>query len=437
MPSHRHTLGPVLGALCAALLLWPYVAAAGDERPELTQLRAEFEATAERVFDRASPQAPDTLPGRIAQLRASVQRTPTDERQRLELAAAELEFGMHRAAAQRLDRVLAQGDPLVYDEALCLRAQLELARGDTRGSFDLLQQARLDQLGARYDECALLKGIVLQKTGRYRESIEVMDTIPANSPRYAAAQFNIALAEIRNGWWSDGETRIARLAAETPETAEVERSMVDRFYTTMGYSRLERDYYRQARSAFRQVRRDGPYTDRALLGLALAALQQRRYHQALELARLLAASETQSLPVEEAHLVIPYTLDRMRQDEQARVAYEQSIAYFQGRITTLEAGGTRAAVARDRLHYDLDPEGHGALHALIDQIDALDRLLGNSQPSLRRDLAGLRARAVAVQQTLLLHAIRERQEQLHSYLSQARYGLAHLLDRASSQQVEP
>ena len=432
MPSHRHTLDFAIGLLLVTALSLPLSAVANDFRP-LDPLRMEFEAVAERVLTHASHSTPDSLPARIQRMRRALDTSPADDLQRLELAAAELDFGMQHSAVRRLDELLAQGNPAVQDDALCLMARRESNRGRTEDGLALLEQAELRQLGQRRDACLLLKGNLLQKSGHYRESIEVMAAVEADSPQYAAAQFNMALAEIRNGWWSDGENRITRLAGTLPESAEVERSLVDRFYTTMGYSRLERDYYRQARHAFRQVRREGPYTERAWLGLALVSMQQRRYPEALALAQELAASDRRALPVEEAQLVVPYLYDRMRQDRQARLAYEHSIAYFERRIATLRSDPVTSPAERDRLHYDLDPQSYRAIHQVFERIDALARFAADT--SVQRDIAALRRHAEETRQQLLTDAIDARRAQLHSYLSQARYGLAHVLDRANSQQA--
>lgn len=433
MPAHRHTFFTSFRAICVAALLCPVLGYASSV-DRLESLRVEFETVAERVIGNGRPGDDSIPPARIAQLRARVATAPQDDALALELGASELDYGLHLAATRRLGRLLDTGNPIVIDEAACLLARLHFAQGAYSSAYDLLRQAQLDTLGARRDACLLLKGMTEQKLGYSRAAIETMHSIAATSEEYPAAQFNIALAEIRNGWWSDGESRIERLAADLPEHASVERALVDRFYTTVGYSRLERDYYRQSRDAFRQVRRDGPYTERALLGLALAAMQQRRYHQALELARLLAARDSHTLPAEEAHLVVPYILDRMRQDEAAHAAYQQSIDYFQRRIIELDTLSGGSATARDRLHRDLDPSGYQAFHSQVRHIDQLAdyaRATGRMTP----DVAALRQRAADVQRLMLQDAIHARQEHLRSYLSQARYGLAHLLDRANAQQA--
>ena len=70
----------------------------------------------------------------------------------------------------------------------------------------------------------LLNGTALQHQKKHRLAIENYNRVPASSQYYAYAQLNSAIANIRQGWWTDAQTTINDLIKHTDKDTSDELS---------------------------------------------------------------------------------------------------------------------------------------------------------------------------------------------------------------------
>ena len=118
----------------------------------------------------------------------------------------------------------------------------------------------------------LLNGSALQHLKKHRQAVSNFDKIKATSQYYHYAQLNTAIANIRQGWWTDAQVKIRNLIKVYNKSNEDE--LTNRLYLVLGYALLQREYYRDARDAFRNIGLNSRYTNRALLGIGLTATSQ-------------------------------------------------------------------------------------------------------------------------------------------------------------------
>lgn len=395
---------------------------------------------------------------------------------RLVLALLYIKFGLYGRAENLINENLEAGEQGEYAWAVSLLAQIAYHRRDWQAAIDLFDEVDYESMARGRDESLLYHGLTLEHLRRYKDSVEILSRIAPDAPQATFAQLNIALADIRQGWWSDGEQRMERLAERIDESNRLETALVDRFYTTIGYSQLQREYFRQARHSFRKVSITGPYSNRALLGLALAAMEQEDYRLAYKLITRLRDKGGDDLVVHEAHLLAPYLLDKLNQDKKAFTLYEQSIAYYQNEIqrieqtlTHLDNAGLRARIfpvsqAANKTEQGgilnlLEPRAFSRIAGFRNEINTLNALMqtideridaaqreklintGDAQTlkdtlgQTRTELAELQYKLAEIARPELDTALRKRIEYMKSYISQAKFGLASLYDQAPQQRT--
>lgn len=147
----------------------------------------------------------------------------------------------------------------------------------------------------------------------------------------------MALANIRQGWWTDGHQIISQLLASKQTTGQ--EKALNRLYITLGYSLLNQAYYRNARKTFQLVGLNSRYSNQALLGIALTAAYQGDYIGALNATRFLKEKQKDKqqddLPIDESYLLMPFFYEKSQRLATASLGYSQAVSYYQDKISTL------------------------------------------------------------------------------------------------------
>lgn len=286
----------------------------------------------------------------------------------------------------------------------------------------------------------LLNGSALQHMKKHREAIKNYDKVPASSSYYVYAQLNIAIANIRQGWWSDAQTTINNAIKD----ANIDNSneLTNRLNLTLGYLLLQNEYYRNARDAFRNIGLDSRYTNRALLGIGLTATSQGDFVGGLNALTILKDKNTFDLSVDESYLLIPYVYEKLQQELTVTASYSEAMNYFQKRIDTLDAIAQQHAdftsttydENTSSIHIQNNSFDYGKTYpeSFITNYHHLNNLLSNTEnKKIRTRIEKLIARYDTTFQKILGELVTQRKKYLQSYLNQSRYGLARLYDKTN------
>jgi hypothetical protein len=289
----------------------------------------------------------------------------------------------------------------------------------------------------QYHHALLMKGIALQKQGKHALSIKSYQKISVNARDYTAAQFNIALANIRQGWWTDGHDIISALLAEQQNTTQ--EKTLNRLYITLGYSLLNQAYYRNARKAFQLVGLNSRYNNQALLGIALTAAYQDDYLGALNATRFLKEKQEDDLPIDEAFLLMPFFYEKSQQLATASVGYSHAANYYQDKISTLtqlinapidlstypiERTNT-ITIQLNETHLNFTDNYPDYFFTQRQNIKQLKQF---SSTTLSQSLSLINRQYDELTVKMAKSIMKNRVDQLNSYLNQSRYGLARLYD---------
>ena len=351
------------------------------------------------------------------------------------------------AANKLIDDINQQGDDTVTGQLNYLLADFYFQREQWLTVLEYLQGNNNDLPLAQYHHALLMTGVALQKQAKHDLAIKVYEKIPAQSSHYTTAQLNLAIANIRQGWWTDGHHIISQLIAK-PEIAQQERTL-NRLYITLGYSLVNQAYYRNARKAFQRVALDSHYSNQALLGIALTAAHQNDYLGAINASRFLKEKKQDDLPIDEAFLLMPFFYEKTQQLATASLGYSQAAQYYQDktvRLTTLINAPINLTQSKvqfsPRIHINLgdsyiDLQKNYPEYFFNQRQNTLQLVTWqatSNDTTLAQRLAKLAERYDALTIKMTKHIMQTRVAQLTSYLNQSRYGLARLYDNNTVEQ---
>jgi len=197
-------------------------------------------------------------------------RMPADFQWRL--AESYLSFGM-RDEAEAIYRNLATGTP---DPLVLAKARLKLAEFDYQRGYNAEARATLLRMKEKLPKTLVedwqdLYTRVLMAEGRYSEAAEAL-TAEDNAGKLSEyTRYNLGVALINDGRAAQGVTILDKVGRMRPVTAE-DLALRDRANLTLGYWFLQNKQGGTAKPVFSRIRLEGPFSNRALLGLGWAEL---------------------------------------------------------------------------------------------------------------------------------------------------------------------
>jgi hypothetical protein len=320
-------------------------------------------------------------------------------------------------------------------------AKYHFARNEWKETIGIVESARSDLPPEDYNHALLMQGIALQHLQKHRVALAQYAKITKSSRYYAAARLNMAVANIRQDWWTDAHIIINDLLKDKAPASN--SALTDRLYTVLGYSFLQQQYYRNSRDAFRNVNLDGQYTNKALLGIALTAAYQDDYVGALNAIKILKDKKAGDLPVDEANLLQPYFYEKLQQLTTANAGYAEAILYYEKRISSIKDA---LQVSPEEINKQL---GAGSSNSVTINGEVVDlgeklpkfvfdniRLLALFEPhvskmgdaTLQREYNALSADYNRILKNAAQSVLDEKASNITHYMNQSRYGLARMQD---------
>ncbi|MFK5893307.1 MAG: hypothetical protein QM504_08815 [Pseudomonadota bacterium] len=287
----------------------------------------------------------------------------------------------------------------------------------------------------------LLNGSALQHLKKHRQAVNNYNKIKSRSQYYNYAQLNTAIANIRQGWWTDAQTKIRDLIIHYNKNNEDE--LTNRLYLVLGYALLQREYYRDAREAFRHIGLNNRYTNRALLGIGLTATSQGDYIGGLNALTILKDKKTFDLSVDESYLLVPYVYEKLQQEITVTTTYTEAMNYYQQRMALLDSianehadfaelkyNQTTSSFILQNNNFDY---GNSYPESFIKNYQRLNEFSTLTKSSkLRNQISKLTDKFDQMYNDIISDLSSQRKEYLKSYLNQSRYGLARLYDSSKT-----
>ncbi|VAW95029.1 hypothetical protein MNBD_GAMMA19-439, partial [hydrothermal vent metagenome] len=278
-----------------------------------------------------------------------------------------LSYGLHSDAEKIFTKLI---DDAVVPE---VRDRAWFYLGKIRYQKQLFTEAEtaLSRVGDALDESLqeefrILKANLLMAQEKYTEAATALEGLVENEGEQKAnyARFNLGVALIRasrkNADQEKGDhekddreamgMNLLREVAELKSSASDQKALRDKANLVLGFSLIDTMPV-VAKQFLQRVRLQGPFSNKALLGLGWAEVKLQRYEAALVPWEELATRERTDPAVFEALLGKGNALERLRAFPQAMQSYKNAIAIFERELDALN--NTVVAVKAGRLWADL------------------------------------------------------------------------------------
>ena len=240
-----------------------------------------------------------------------------------------LDLGMHNQAGEIFESVLTRDVPTgVRNRAWFYLANVWYARGYLDKAEEALKKIQGRMSPDLEAQKELLYGNVLMHDGRFDEAIQLLSGWRGEQPWSAYARFNLGVALVRAKRLNDADPFLSGVGNMLPSTTEL-AALRDRANLALGYAYLQAEQPARARAPLSRVRLNGPYSDKALLGLGWAESALGDYQGALIPWMELRRRNVLDSAVQEAYLAVPYAFSKLNANAQSAEYYESAVNSFE------------------------------------------------------------------------------------------------------------
>ena len=239
-----------------------------------------------------------------------------------------LSYGHHLEAADIFERLLADNvNPEIRDRTWFFLAKI----WRQRGYVDKAQRA-LDNIGEDLPEdvereARMLRAQLLIDDGDYDRAIAMLQDWKGRTEWSRYAQFNLGVALVRSGRVDEAKKILEELGGIDPWNEEL-TSLRDKANLALGYALLQSGQPHAAKMPLQRVRLEGPFSNKALLGVGWADAELDSYQRALVPWMELRGRDLLDPAVQESMLAIPYALAKLDSISQAADHYLNAVEAF-------------------------------------------------------------------------------------------------------------
>jgi len=249
-----------------------------------------------------------------------------------------LSYGEHRLAGEVFERVLAKSvDPELNDRCWFFLAKIWHERG-----YQPEAEAALGRITGTLPEelepqLHLLWAEVLMDQGKLPEALASLQSWKHPGDEWVGyVKFNIGVTLVRLGQIEEGARvldEVGKLEPKTPQLA----ALRDKANVALGYAWLQASRPVDAKPSLQRVRLEGPFSNKALLGVGWSDAETKNYRGALAPWLALHDRDLLDSAVQESLLAVPYAYAQLGADKQAADNYVAAIDAFNGEIARLTA----------------------------------------------------------------------------------------------------
>ena len=256
-----------------------------------------------------------------------------------------LSYGHHLEAADIFERLLADNvDTEIRDRTWFFLAKIWKQRGYLDKSQAALNRIEGELPENLHREALMLQAQLYIDGGEYDQAIALLEDWKGGTEWSAYAKFNLGVALVRSGRVDAAADILEELGDMNPFNEEL-TSLRDKANLALGYALLQDGQTQAAKYPLQRVRLEGPFSNKALLGVGWADAEQGSYERALVPWMELRGRNLLDPAVQESMLAIPYALAELDSISQAADHYLNAIEAFyeesnriQSTIDHIEAG---------------------------------------------------------------------------------------------------
>ncbi|MEM6512714.1 MAG: tetratricopeptide repeat protein [Pseudomonadota bacterium] len=239
-----------------------------------------------------------------------------------------LSYGHHLEAAEIFERLLAENvDEEIRDRTWFFLAKIWYQRGYLEQSKQALAkiEGKLPKTIER--EANMLNAQLLIDSGDYGGAVAMLDDWKGRTEWASYARFNLGVALVRSGQLDEARRILDDLGDMNPFNEEL-TALRDKANLALGYALLQDQQPNAAKAPLQRVRLEGPFSNKALLGVGWADAEEQRFERALVPWMELRRRDLLDPAVQESMLAIPYALAQLDSVSQAADHYLNAIEAF-------------------------------------------------------------------------------------------------------------
>lgn len=239
-----------------------------------------------------------------------------------------LSYGHHLHAAEIFERLLADNvEPEIRDRTWFFLAKIWHQRGYLTESQNALNNIQNELPKVLESERHMLQAQILIDEQQYDKAIAMLEAWKDKTEWASYAKFNLGVALVRSGR-VDAAVQILDDLGNLDAYNEELSSLRDKANLALGYAYLQGGQPMAAKSPLQRVRLDGPFSNKALLGVGWADAEINNYRRALVPWMELRSRDLLDAAVQESMLAIPYAMAKLDSISQAADHYLNAVEAF-------------------------------------------------------------------------------------------------------------
>jgi hypothetical protein len=272
----------------------------------------------------------DYFPAIVRLLAAQEQQQLDDHAEDAELllGGLYLSYGHHLEAAKIFEQMLADNVSIeIRNRTWFFLAKIWYQRGYYEKSEQALGFIEGELPKNLQREATMLRGQMLIDAGEYDRAIALLQNWKGKTEWASYAKFNIGVALVRSGRVEEAQKLLNDLGNLDPFNEEL-ASLRDKANLALGYALLQDGQTMAAKTSLQRVRLEGPFSNKALLGVGWADAEIGNYRRALVPWMELRGRDLLDSAVQESMLAIPYAMAKLDSISQAADHYLNAIEAF-------------------------------------------------------------------------------------------------------------
>lgn len=248
-----------------------------------------------------------------------------------------LSYGHHLRAAEIFQELLADNvNPSVRDRTWFFLAKIWQQRGYLAEAERALANIEAPLPDSMEPERRLLAAQLMIDSGRHAPAIDLLSQWSDKTEWASYARFNLAVAMVRSGQTNEGVALLDDLGRIEPWTDELS-ALRDKANLALGYAYLQAEQPALAKPPLQRVRLEGPFSNKALLGVGWADAEVEDYSRAIVPWMELKDRSLLDPAVQESMLAIPYAMAKLDSTGQAADYYLNAIEAFYEESSRLDS----------------------------------------------------------------------------------------------------
>lgn len=239
-----------------------------------------------------------------------------------------LSYGHHLEAAEIFERLLAGNvAPDVRDRTWFFLAKIWYQRGYLLKAQQALRNVAAELPENLQREALMLDAQILIDAGKYEEAIARLSRWEGRTEWSSYAKFNIGVALVRSGRVDEARVLLEELG-NMKTFSDESLALRDKANLALGYALLQDGQPLAAKVPLQKVRLEGPFSNKALLGVGWADAEMSSYRRALVPWMELRGRDLLDSAVQESLLAIPFAMAKLDSISQAADHYLNAIEAF-------------------------------------------------------------------------------------------------------------